>query len=82
MPAPLRPFLLREAGTSALYALGVVLLAFAIGAVSDEGGVSLSVRMARILPVTAIAAGLGACGASHRSRIRGEFAPFRVSAAT
>jgi hypothetical protein len=72
----LKPFLLREAGIAALYASGVVLLAYVIGAVSDEGGVSGGVRLARILPVTAIAAGLGACGASHRSRIRGEFRAF------
>jgi hypothetical protein len=66
----------REAFRASAFSLALCALTLLVGAVSDEGGLSLRVRIARALPATALASGLGALWASSRSRARGEWRTF------
>jgi hypothetical protein len=67
-----RAHLLREGLRAARYALVLSVLALVVGALSDEGGVSFPIRVARVLPATAVAAGAAALWARSRAARIGE----------
>jgi hypothetical protein len=67
-----RRYLAREGIRSAAYTVALALLVWVIGAVTDEGNLSVSMRIARVLPLLGLACGLGSLWASLRARNNGE----------
>jgi hypothetical protein len=70
--SPASAHLSREAARAFGYALALSVLAFVLGALSDEGNVAVRLRVARMLPATAAAAGAAALWASSRCTRSGE----------
>ncbi len=62
----------REGRRAFGYAAFAFALAFALGAATDEGGLSLATRISRVLPLAPVAALVGTLWAATRARGRGE----------